>query len=159
MSPRAEDLSERLRKFNNDVMAFVQNCAEEDWSKRCSWEDWTVGVVARHIGAGHYEAVGLARMIVDGEKLPELTEEMVVANANQHAREHAGCTREEVLDVLKTNGEKMLEFVAGLDDSQLDRKGYLTMLGGEVTAQQFMEAVVLQSGGQHFDNMKAAVSA
>jgi hypothetical protein len=97
-------------------------------------------------------------MIVDGRKLPELTEELVVANANQHAREHAGCTREEVLNVLKTNGEKMLEFVAGLDDSQLDRKGYLAMLGGEVTAQQFIEAVVLQSGGQHFDNMKAAVS-
>ena len=159
MSARGKDLSERLRKFNNDVMAFVQNCDEGSWVKMCSWEDWTVGVVARHIGAGHYEAVGLAKMIVHGEKLPELTEEMVVANANRHAREHAGCTREEVLDVLKTNGEKMLEFVAGLDDSQLDRKAYLTMLGGDVTAQQFIEAVVLQSGGQHFDNMKAAVSA
>ena len=159
MSPRAEDLSERLRKFNDEVMAFVKNCGEENWSKMCSWEEWTVGVVARHIGAGHYEALELARMIVDGEKLPELTEELVVARANQHAREHAGCTREEVLNVLKTAGGKMLEFVARLDDSQLDRKGHLTMLGVEVTAQQFIEAVVLQSGGQHFDNMKAAVSA
>jgi hypothetical protein len=115
-----------------------------------------VGVVARHIGAGHYEAISFARMIINGEKLPELTMDQVIQIANQHAREHADCTKAEVLDILRKNGATLLEFVAGLDDSKLDRSGYLAVMSGEINTQQFIENVILQSGGEHFANMKAA---
>jgi len=49
--------------------------------------------------------------------------------------------------------------VGDLDDTELDRAGYLTMVGGEVSAQQLIENVILHSGGKHFANMKAATSA
>ncbi|MBW2248019.1 MAG: hypothetical protein JRF62_12720 [Deltaproteobacteria bacterium] len=55
MSQRAEKLAERLRIFNTQVVTFVENCTQENWHKICGREDWTIGVVARHIGAGHYD--------------------------------------------------------------------------------------------------------
>ncbi|MEN6441345.1 MAG: DinB family protein [Syntrophobacter sp.] len=157
MESRAKELAERLRGFNGEVIAFVERCDEQDWKKICAWEQWPVGVTARHIGAGHYSAVNLSRKIIAGEPLPQLTGEQVVEMANQHAREHAECTRRDVLDILNRNGGEMVEFVAGLDDSELDRTGYLSMLGGDVTVRQFIENVVLISGKEHLGNMKTAV--
>ena len=160
MSERARNLAERLEAFNRDVITYLDHLTEEQWRKVCAWEDWGVGVTARHIGAGHYEgALWLTKLIVDGEKLPELTREQIDEMANQHAREHAGCTKAEVLELIRKNGEMLIAFAAGLGDAELDRTGYLTAIGSEVSAQQLLEAVVLQSGGEHFANLKAAAAA
>jgi hypothetical protein len=157
MSQRATKLAECLREFTDDVISFVEECSEESWKKVCATEKWTVGVTARHIGGGHFEAVGLARMMVNGEKLPEFTMDHLVEMANEHARQHAECTREEVLRVLRRNGAALVDYVAGLSNAELDRTGHLALAGGELTAQQLIEAVILRSGGEHFANMKAAV--
>ncbi len=157
MSQKAKNLAERLRAFTDDVIGFVEGCSDENWRKVLATEEWTVGVTARHIGAGHFEAVGLARMMVKGEKLPEFTMEQLVEMANAHARQHAGCTREEVLEVLRRNGAALVDYVAGLSDAELNRTGHLALAGGELSAQQLIEAVILKSGGEHLANMKAAV--
>jgi hypothetical protein len=115
-----------------------------------------VGVGARHIGAGHYAIMDLARMIVDGVALPPLTGEQIVQMANEHAREHADCSKAEVLEILKKNGESLAQFAAALGDDELDRTGFLTMLNRDVSTQQFLEAVILQSGGEHLNSMRAA---
>ena len=157
MNQRAKKMAERLRAFADDVIAFVEGCSEKDWKKVCTAEEWPVGVTARHIGAGHFEAVGLVRMLVSGQKLPEITMEQLVGMANEHARRNAECTKEEVLGVLRRNGKALVDYVAGLSDAELDRTGHLALAGGEVTAQQLMEMVMLQSGGEHLAHMKAAL--
>ena len=157
MSQKAKNLAERLRAFTDDVIGFVEGCTDQNWRKVLATEEWTVGVTARHIGAGHFEAVGLARMMVKGEKLPEFTMEQLVEMANAHARQHAGCTREEVLEVLRRNGAALVDYIAGLSDAELNRTGHLALAGGELSAQQLIEAVILKSGGEHLANMKAAV--
>jgi hypothetical protein len=158
MSRRSSDLAERLKVFNNEVISFVKNCGSEDWQKVCAWEKWSVGTTAHHIGAGHFNAIGLARMIVDGEKLPQISMEEVVKMANRDASDHEACSKEEVLDVLTKNGQAMIEFVEGLDDPELDRTGHLSLVGKEITVQQLLENVVLHSAGQHFNNIKSTVS-
>ncbi len=156
MNQRAKDLAQRLKAFNDQGIAFVENCGNEDWHTVCTWEEWTVGVTARHIGSGHYRVIGLAKMIINGEKLPDITVEQVNESGNKHARKHADCNREEVLEVLQEIGTSLVDFVTGLDDTELDSKGHLSLAGGEITAQQFLEDVILQSGGEHLANMKAA---
>ena len=77
MSKRAFDLAERFKTLNNELIDFVKNCSDEDWRKVCPGEQWSVGVVARHIAASHYGALALAKMMVAGEKLPDLTEGVI----------------------------------------------------------------------------------
>jgi hypothetical protein len=96
-------------------------------------------------------------MLVSGQALPEITMEQLVGMANEHARRNAECTKEEVLGVLRRNGKALVDYVAGLSDAELDRTGHLALAGGEVTAQQLMEMVMLQSGGEHLAHMKAAL--
>ena len=155
MSQRATELAERFSSFNNDMIAFVENCSEEDWKKVCPGEQWPVGVVARHVAAGHYRAVGLAKMIVSGKELPELTDEAIDQSNAQHATKHADCSKEEVLDLLRKNGASLASFVTELEDADLDRTGDLAVVGGAISTQQFVENIILLSAGEHFKNMKA----
>jgi hypothetical protein len=158
MSQMVKDLAKRLRAFNDELIGFVEGCSDKDWCKvLATGEQWTVGVTARHIGAGHFNAIGLAKMMVNGEKLPEFTMEQIVEMANEHARKHAGCTKEEVLGVLRQTGSALVDYVTGLSAAELGRTGHLALTGGELTAKQLIERVILKSGGEHFSNMKAAV--
>ena len=158
MGEQAKELVEKFRAFNEEMIAFVRNCSEEDWGRICAWEEWPVGVAARHIGAGHYTGfLRIARSIVAGDDLPELTAEEVVRRANDHARDHAGCTREEVLGYLRENGRELIDFMTGLNEVELARTGRLALIGGEITALQLLERMILLSAGKHFANMKEAV--
>ena len=156
MSQRTKELVARFTGFNNEFIAFVDNCSDEDWRKVCSGEGWTVGVVAHHVAAGHFGAIDFVRMIVAGEAIPEITMETIDQMNAQHAKEHANCTREEVLALLRKNGSAFAGYLEGLSEADLARTGYLALIGGDVSAQQLIEMIILQSGGEHFDSMKAA---
>jgi hypothetical protein len=157
MSTRAKAIADRFVAFNQEVIAFVENCAEENWRKNCAGENWPVAVVAHHIAAGHYGILDFAKMILAGEKLPEITEEAMNQMNADHAKEHANCTKDEVLGLLRENGPTIADFVSGLSDEELDRTGYLALAGGDISIEQFLEGALIQSSGEHVSNMKAAV--
>ena len=156
MSQRAKELSQRFMTFNNEVIEFVENCSDKNWRKVCSGEKWPVGVVARHIAAGHYGAIGLAKIIVAGKPLPELTQEAIDQGNAQHAEQHINCTKAEVLGILREKGLSIADYVAGLNDADLDRISTLSVAGGTISVQQFIENIIIHSGSEHLTNMKTA---
>lgn len=159
MSKRATDLAKRFKTFNDELIGFVEKCSDENWRKMCPGEQWSVGVVARHIAASHYGALGLAKMVVAGEKLPELTEGVIDQLNAKHAEKHRQCTRDEVLKTLRENGTSAADYVAGLGDTDLDRSCHIAAAGGDMTAEQLIANIILRSGGEHFANAKAATGA
>jgi len=159
MSRRAIELAERIKAFNNEMIEFVRNCPDENWRRGCPGERWSVGVVARHVAASHYGAIGLAKMMVAGEKLPGLTEDAIDQMNSKHAEKHRNCTRDEVLGALRENGTSLADFVAKLSDADLDRSGHLAAVGGDMTTEQLIVNIILQSGGEHLANARAATGA
>jgi len=157
MSERAQLLADTIQVFNDAVMAFVDRCPEEAWRLTCKDEDWQVGVVARHVAAGHFQVIRLAQTMLQGEPLPEMTMEQVIAQGNAHARKHADCTPAEVQKLLDQNGAAAVTFVAGLSDEDLDCKGHLALLGGDVSVEQLLNYVIIQSGGEHLASMQAMI--
>ena len=157
MSQRAKEISERIKSFSDNVMAFVENLSDDDWRKVCKSEEWPVGATAYHLGAGHFAIFDMAGMIVRGEDLPPLTMDQINAMSDKQAREHADCTKAEALEALRKNSAEMVAFVAGLTDEELDRKGSMPAFGGEATTEQLIQYVIFESAMQHFDSMKTAV--
>ena len=158
MSQRAKDLAGRFTAFNNDMISLVENCSDEDWQKVTSGEKWSIGVVAHHVAAGHYGVLEWAKMILGGETLPELTWDAIDQMNAKHAKDHANCTKSEVIGLLKQNGSAIARFVAELDDEKLDRTSHLEMVGGEISTQQIIEDVIIQSGGEHLSSMKGVLN-
>jgi hypothetical protein len=157
MSQRAKELSKRIESFRDDVIAFVDKLSAEDWNAVSEWEKWTVGVAARHLGAGHLGFSKMLGMIVQGKELPQLTMDQINAMSNKEAREHADCTKADALEQLRKNGAEMTAFVSALTDDELDRKGSMPVFGGEATVNQVIDFIIFQSAQQHFDSMKAAI--
>ncbi|MEJ2474077.1 MAG: DinB family protein [Desulfuromonadales bacterium] len=157
MSQRAKEISERIKSFSDNVMAFVENLSDDDWRKVCKSEEWPVGATAYHLGAGHFAIFDMAGMIVRGEDLPPLTMDQINAMSDKQAREHADCTKAEAIEALRKNSAEMVAFVAGLTDEELDRKGSMPAFGGEATTEQLIQFVIFESAMQHFDSMKTAV--
>jgi len=157
MSERAQLLSDTIQVFNDAVMAFVDRCPAEAWRLTCKDEDWQVGVVARHVAAGHLQVTRLTQTMLQGEPLPEMTMEQVIARGNSHARDHAACTPEEVKKLLEQNGAAAVTFAAGLSDEDLDCKGHLAVFGGDVSVEQLLNYVIIQSGGEHLASMQATI--
>jgi hypothetical protein len=156
MNPRANQLSQRLRQFSDELASLTRKVSDEDWTKMLPAEQWPVGVTLRHLASGHLGITSLARMMVNGEKLPEITMEGLKEMANQHAREHADCQKNEVLEILDKNSAEIVSFTAGLADEQLDRTGHLAATG-DVSVQQIIEYVVFMSAGEHVANIQKAL--
>jgi hypothetical protein len=159
MNPRAQALSEQIEVFNRDMIACVRDCSDSDWRRTCSDEDWPVGVVARHVGDGHYQVVELAKLIIQGAPLPDWSMDDIVRMGNEHARTHADCTQQEVLAILETNGRAVAAYVAGLSGEELDRKARLPLLDQDVSTQQILEMLVLHSGGDHLKSIRQTIGA
>lgn len=157
MSKRSQELADLIQAFNEAVLAFVDRCPAEDWQKTCAGEDWTVGVVARHVAAGHFQIIHLAQMMLQGDPLPDMTMAQIIEQGNAHARQHADCTQDEVQRLLEENGAAAAAFAAGLSDEDLDCKGHLALLGGDITVEQLLRAVIIQSGGEHLASMQATI--
>lgn len=154
MSQRAKDLADRFTAFNNEMISFVENCSDDDWQKVTSGEKWPVGVVAHHVAAAHFGVLDWAKMIVAGETLPELTVDAIDQMNAKHAEDHVDCTKSEVIGLLKQNGSSIALFLSELDDEKLDRTSHLELVGGKISTQQFIENVIIQSGGEHLSNMR-----
>jgi len=157
MSQRAKEISERIKSFSDNVMAFVENLSDDDWRKICKSEEWPVGATAYHLGAGHFAIFDMAGMIVRGEDLPPLTMDQINAMSDKQAREHSDCTKAVAIEALRKNSAEMVAFAAGLTDEELDRKGSMPAVGGEATTEQLIQFVIFESATRHFDSMKTAV--
>jgi hypothetical protein len=158
MNTRANELAQRLKAFNDTVLALLKSTSAEEWRRRCDSEAWSVGVVARHMGATHYRIVELAKLIVAGQPLPEVTEEMILARNEVQASKHAQCTKEEVTAILESNGRALVDFVAGLSEADLDRGAHLPAFGGEITVGRLLKAIVLKSGGEHLESLQRTLA-
>jgi hypothetical protein len=148
---------ERIKDFIDELEGVVAGCSEEDWKRQCPWEDWSVGVTARHIAAGHFGAIDLVRAMAAGGDLPDLSMDDLIRSANRHAIEHKDTTREEVLGIIKQKGAELLDVVASLDHEALKREGSMRAAGGAISAEQLIEMVILQSSSNHLENIKAVV--
>ena len=62
MNAKAQALADQFRTFNDQLIDFVKNVPESGMAKNAAkGEEWTVGVVARHVGVGHYGSIELAQ--------------------------------------------------------------------------------------------------
>jgi DinB superfamily len=157
MNERVNVIAERIKGFGDEVIAFVENLSTKDWNSVCDWEQWPVGVAARHIGAVHFTLFKMIDMMIRGEALPPLDMDQINDGAKKDSQAHADCTKTEVLDLLRKNSAEMAAFVSGLNDDDLDRKGSMPAFGGEVTAEQLIHFVIFVSAARHLKSMQTAI--
>ena len=64
---RAEEYAAQFEAINNEVIALVTECTDEQWRQPCANEERPVGVVAHHIGTVHSDFIRIVERLVSGQ--------------------------------------------------------------------------------------------
>jgi hypothetical protein len=155
MSERARALADRFEQANGDLIRLLEHVSPVQWGAVCQGETWSVGVTAHHVAGAHETVAGIAHRVATGEPLPNITMEMIDHGNAQHAQQFKDCARDETVALLRTNGAKAGTMVRGLSDAQLARTAKI--LGQEMSAEQFIERVLLGHVASHGASIRAAL--
>ena len=154
MAERAEALATKFEAANNDVISMVESASDDQWKATTEEEGWPVGVVAHHIGGGHPLIAGLVQALASGAEIPPLTTEQLDQANAKHSEEHANCTKEETLEMLRTGGVAAAAAVRGLTDEQLDKTSTVIAGAPDMSVEQVIENVMIGSAANHGASMK-----
>lgn len=152
---RTEQLAAEFTAVNDDVIATVMQCTDEQWRQPCVNEGRSVGVVAHHIATVHRDFTGLLTALVAGQTWSPGSSMADVDEGNaRHARDYATVGKPETLDLLRTNGTAVTELLGRLDDEQLDR--IAGIFGGhELTVARVVEWIVIGHAREHLASIRA----
>ncbi|MGB0385228.1 MAG: DinB family protein [Ardenticatenaceae bacterium] len=156
-STRAQALANTFEVANKEFMGFVESCSDEVWGKVSEGEQWSVGVIAHHVAAGHSAIAGLVHLIGNGQAIPPLTAEQLNESNEQQAQKAAHCTQAEVLELAQKNGAQAVAMISSLSDEQLDRTAHLPFFGGAASSQDVIENVLIGHLTGHFASINATV--
>lgn len=119
MSERAAALAERFERANDEVIAAVEGCTEEQWWSACPDDGRIVAVVARHIASGYRGIAAWLSAAEAGRPLPP-----PFASPSGHADAVpiiCTCAIAETVALLRGNGAAVASLLRRWSDEQLER--------------------------------------
>ena len=159
MGQRAQKIADTFEQANNELIAAAERCSDAQWKTATAAEQWPVGVVFHHVAEGHKAIAGLAQLLATGQPLPPVTFDMIHQGNAEHAKKHANCTKAETVKLLREGGAAAAGIVRGLGDEQLDKSGTLVADLPPMSAQQFLESILIAHIGEHLGNIRTSVGA
>jgi hypothetical protein len=159
---RSWELAERFAQVSGELVAVVEGCSDAQWTTICPGERQSVGVTARHVAQWYPFELEQISAIAAERPLPPLTQETVDEMNARHREEHAGCTRDEVLALLRRNAAVVVDTIRSFGDAELDRTGTLVSacpLRPEIrgSAEEFIVWTLIGHTRSHLRNIRAAL--
>lgn len=161
MSYRSELLASRIEEGADGLAAFAETLSDTEWRGRGSvngTDRRSAGVVVHHVASVYPIEIQVARAVAAGNAVKDVTWEAVAAMNAQHAREHAGVTKEAALELLRRNSREAAAAVRAFTDEELDRAAPFSLsFGAPVTAQFVIEDHALRHSWHHLARLRAAL--
>jgi hypothetical protein len=157
MGARAESLAKQYEAKAAEMTATIDRLSDTDWKKTTAAEKWPVGVTAHHVAGSHEPIAGIAKTIASGKSVSGFTMAMLDEANAKHAKDFAGCTKAETLELHRKGVAAAAAVVRGFSDAELDQSG--TVLTGmpAMTTQQVVEAILINHISDHMGSIKKTV--
>jgi uncharacterized damage-inducible protein DinB len=154
---QVQAFAEQFQANNAEYVAAVAGCSDEGWSRTGANEERTIGVIAFHMATVQGGLAGLIEAVMAGRptRAPRSIEEIDRMNED-HARNHAEVTKEEVLNALSASGQAFSTQLRFLTDADLDRSVGV-LVGSEMTIGQVIRYAVLGHQREHLDSIREAL--
>ena len=154
MGSKSDQLASQFEEANNGLLSLISGLSDEQWTKTCPDEGWSIGVTAHHVAESLGTLTGLVQGVAAGAAVPPITMDGLNAGNAEHAARAAGVTRDETATLLRDNIKSAASAIRGLSDDQLDKTATLPM--GELTAAQIVEMIMIGHTQMHIGGIKAA---
>ena len=161
MGRRAESLAARIEEGAAGLAAFAEGLSETEWRTPVpgSGRDGrSVGVIVHHVASVYPIEIDLARTIASGKAVTGVTWEVVAEMNAKHAREHAGVSKADALELLRQNSRQAAAAVRAFTDDELDRAAPFSLsFDAPVTAQFVIEDHALRHSWHHLARIRTAL--
>ena len=162
MGRRAEALAARIEEGAAGLASFAEGLSDKEWSTPVpggSGKDTRpVGVAVHHVASVYPIEVDLARGIGSGKALSDVTWDVVAAMNAGHAKDNAGASKADTLDLLRKNSKAAADAVRTFTDEQLDTAAPFGLsFDAPVTAQFVLEDHAVRHSWHHLARIKSAL--
>jgi PhnB protein len=156
-SARAEALASQFEAKVREAEGTLQRLSDADWKKVTAAEKWSVGVTAHHAAEALEPISRMIRAVAAGQPIEGFTMEGLDAMNAQHARDFAGCTKQEAIELLRRGAALAAQAVRALSDADLARKGHVLVGAPPMSTEELATAGLLLHMDEHFGSIRKAV--
>jgi hypothetical protein len=157
MGAKSEALAQQFEAKSRDALATLEKLSEEDWKKVTEAEKWSVGVTAHHL-AGVLEPIStMIKAVAAGQAPGDLSLELLDEMNARHAKDFAGCTRTETIELHRKGSATAAATVRGLSDAELATSGTLLTGFPPMTAEQVILGALLAHIDEHYGSIRKTV--
>ena len=139
-SQQARELADSIEAINLELIQVARGCSEEQWRTDANDEgdSRTVAVIAHHVGHGHLHTGEWLETALAGHEVNITLDDINAENA-EHAATYHDVAREETIQLLVENGDRLCARIAGLSDEELARKSFHRGAGREMSVAAYAE--------------------
>lgn len=155
---RSHALAERLEHGARSLIALASTLTEDEWRKRGP-DGRRIGVLVHHVASMYPIEIQLALVLAEGNPVTGLTWKDVHALNAKHAAEHDAVTKDEAIDLLRTNSQAAASAVRALTDAALDQAAPISLNDdAPLTCQFFIEDHALRHSFHHLAAIRTALT-
>ena len=139
-SEQARELAESIEAINLELIQLVRGCSEEQWRTDCNDEgdNRTVAVIAHHVGHGHLNSLEWLETALAGREIAITLDDIDAENA-EHAATYHDVAREETIQSLVENADRLCARIGELSDEELSRTAFHRGAGRDMTVAAFAQ--------------------
>lgn len=156
MGARGETFAKQFETKVQEATTVMEKLSDADWKKVTAAEKWPVGVTAHHVASAHQGIGGIMKALADGKGGPNIPMEGLHQMNAQHAKEFAGCTKSETIDLHKKNAAAASALLRTIDDAAFDKSGPVFTGAPAMSAAQ-MAGILCSHIDEHIGSIKATV--
>src|SRR5499433_2328878 len=158
MGAKGEALARQFEAKAQEAADILERVTAADWQKVTAAEKWSVGVTAHHLAASYERVPDIATGLAAAQSFGDFTRKMLDERNAQHARDFAGCTKDETLALHRKSAAKAASTVRGLSDEQLARRGVLFVDAPPMTVEQLIMGALINHTDEHYGSIRKTIS-
>jgi hypothetical protein len=143
---------------NDDLIAAIESCSDEQWRRVTSAEQWPVAVVAHHACAVQQAFASILGALETGAPVPDFSADDVEMNNARHAKLFADVSHEETLRCLRRHSVALSEAARRLPADRITTVAG-TFGGFEMTVAQLLEFAVIAHLQEHLASIRETLAA
>jgi hypothetical protein len=157
-SARAEALARRMEQGIDALVAFANSLTEKQWQTPVPKDGRKVGVVIHHVASVLPLEIQLAQQMAQGQPIAGVSWDDVHAMNAGHAKDNANVTKQQAIDLLRTNSTAAAAAIREFTDEQLATAATNSLYAdAPLTSQHMLEDHAVRHCYHHLAKVQGAV--
>jgi hypothetical protein len=157
-STLAETLARRLEQGIDALAAFAAPLSDAQWKTPIPKDGRLVGIVVHHVASVLPIEIELAQALAKSQAITGVTWDVIHEMNANHARENAGVTKQEALDLLRKNAAMAAAAIRALSDADLAGAATVSLYAeAPLTCQFMLEDHAVRHSYHHLAKIRGAL--